>query len=222
MGTARASSYGKVFKGHSVPYGALANVDPEVRSVFYYYGYKNDDDIPELPHVPVEVSEVPLPEDVVALREMAQVVKTMLDDLTPKEARVLRMRFGIETHTDMTLEEVGNALGVTRERVRQIEAKAMRKMKHPNRSDALRQFLQPGDIQTTVDKERERQKRHKWIREEATKFMEVQAARVAKLKTVARIPEDRSWIDHLKRTNPELYESLQTHVSSYVQRLFNN
>ena len=69
------------------------------------------------------------------------VVKEILDSLTPREAKVLRMRFGIEMNTDHTLEEVGKQFDVTRERIRQIEAKALRKLRHPSRSDQLRSFL---------------------------------------------------------------------------------
>ncbi len=69
------------------------------------------------------------------------VVKDILDSLTAREAKVLRMRFGIEMSTDHTLEEVGKQFDVTRERIRQIEAKAIRKLKHPTRSDKLRTYL---------------------------------------------------------------------------------
>ncbi|OYD54101.1 RNA polymerase sigma factor RpoD [Thauera propionica] len=65
----------------------------------------------------------------------------VLDSLTPREAKVLRMRFGIEMNTDHTLEEVGKQFDVTRERIRQIEAKALRKLRHPSRSEKLRSFL---------------------------------------------------------------------------------
>ena len=65
----------------------------------------------------------------------------MLSQLTPREAKVLRMRFGIDLSTDHTLEEVGKQFDVTRERIRQIEAKALRKLKHPSRSRKLRSFL---------------------------------------------------------------------------------
>lgn len=65
-----------------------------------------------------------------------------MDGLTPREAKVLRMRFGIEMSTDHTLEEVGKQFDVTRERIRQIEAKALRKLKHPSRSDKLRSFIE--------------------------------------------------------------------------------
>jgi RNA polymerase primary sigma factor len=70
------------------------------------------------------------------------VTQEILDSLTPREAKVLRMRFGIEMNTDHTLEEVGKQFDVTRERIRQIEAKALRKLRHPSRSERLRSFLE--------------------------------------------------------------------------------
>ena len=83
-------------------------------------------------------------------RNIHEIVRDMLDSLTPNEARILRMRFGIELSTDHTLEEVGQVFGVTRERIRQIEAKAIRKLKHPSRSDKLRASMGIGheSIQT--------------------------------------------------------------------------
>ncbi|MDE0856818.1 MAG: sigma-70 family RNA polymerase sigma factor, partial [Nevskia sp.] len=65
----------------------------------------------------------------------------ILASLTPREAKVLRMRFGIDMNTDHTLEEVGKQFDVTRERIRQIEAKALRKLRHPSRANYLRSFL---------------------------------------------------------------------------------
>ncbi|HZH56431.1 MAG TPA: RNA polymerase sigma factor RpoD [Burkholderiaceae bacterium] len=73
---------------------------------------------------------------------MRDVVKEVLDSLTPREAKVLRMRFGIEMSTDQTLEEVGKQFDVTRKRIRQIEAKALRKLRHPSRADKLKSFLE--------------------------------------------------------------------------------
>ena len=72
---------------------------------------------------------------------LRDVVKDILDSLTPREAKVLRMRFGIEMQSDHTLEEVGKQFDVTRERIRQIEAKALRKLRHPSRANYLRSFL---------------------------------------------------------------------------------
>ncbi|RRD42907.1 RNA polymerase sigma factor RpoD [Comamonadaceae bacterium OH3737_COT-264] len=81
------------------------------------------------------------PVDAAMQAGLRDVVKDILDSLTPREAKVLRMRFGIEMTSDHTLEEVGKQFDVTRERIRQIEAKALRKLKHPSRSDKLRSFL---------------------------------------------------------------------------------
>ncbi len=81
------------------------------------------------------------PVDAAMQAGLHDVVKEILDSLTPREAKVLRMRFGIDIANDHTLEEVGKQFDVTRERIRQIEAKALRKLKHPSRSDKLRSFL---------------------------------------------------------------------------------
>ena len=81
------------------------------------------------------------PSDAAVNSSLRDVCKDILDTLTPREAKVLRMRFGIEMNTDHTLEEVGKQFDVTRERIRQIEAKAIRKLKHPSRSDKLRTYL---------------------------------------------------------------------------------
>ncbi|MDR3299277.1 MAG: RNA polymerase sigma factor RpoD [Candidatus Accumulibacter sp.] len=81
------------------------------------------------------------PTDAALFSSLRLITKDVLDTLTPREAKVLRMRFGIEMNTDHTLEEVGKQFDVTRERIRQIEAKALRKLRHPSRSDRLRSFL---------------------------------------------------------------------------------
>ena len=84
------------------------------------------------------------PTDAALYSSLRFITKDVLDTLTPREAKVLRMRFGIEMNTDHTLEEVGKQFDVTRERIRQIEAKALRKLRHPSRSDKLRSFLDTG------------------------------------------------------------------------------
>ncbi len=81
------------------------------------------------------------PADAAVYTSLRDATKEVLDTLTPREAKVLRMRFGIEMNTDHTLEEVGKQFDVTRERIRQIEAKALRKLRHPSRSERLRSFL---------------------------------------------------------------------------------
>ena len=74
-------------------------------------------------------------------QELKEVMSTVLSSLTPREERVLRLRFGLNLNKDYTLEEVGKIINVNRERVRQIEAKALRKLKHPSRSNILKDFL---------------------------------------------------------------------------------
>jgi len=90
----------------------------------------------------IEDSHTLAPAEAALHDSMRDVVKDVLDSLTPREAKVLRMRFGVEMSTDHTLEEVGKQFDVTRERIRQIEAKALRKMRHPSRSDKLKTFLE--------------------------------------------------------------------------------
>ncbi|MGN6455957.1 MAG: RNA polymerase sigma factor RpoD [Achromobacter mucicolens] len=90
----------------------------------------------------IEDTSTLAPSDAALHGSMRDVVKEVLDSLTPREAKVLRMRFGIEMSTDQTLEEVGKQFDVTRERIRQIEAKALRKLRHPSRADKLKSFLE--------------------------------------------------------------------------------
>jgi len=89
----------------------------------------------------IEDSSTTAPVDAAVYASLRHATKDVLDTLTPREAKVLRMRFGIEMNTDHTLEEVGKQFDVTRERIRQIEAKALRKLRHPSRSERLRSFL---------------------------------------------------------------------------------
>ena len=89
----------------------------------------------------IEDSNHTAPIDVAMQAGPRDVLKHILDGLNPREAKVLRMRFGIEMSTDHTLEEVGKQFDVTCERIRRIEAKAIRKLKHPGRSDRLTTYL---------------------------------------------------------------------------------
>jgi RNA polymerase primary sigma factor len=90
----------------------------------------------------IEDASTVAPVDAAVNASLRDVCKDVLDTLTPREAKVLRMRFGIEMNTDHTLEEVGKQFDVTRERIRQIEARALRKLRHPSRSEKLRSFLE--------------------------------------------------------------------------------
>ncbi|MDS9990507.1 RNA polymerase sigma factor RpoD [Xylella fastidiosa] len=89
----------------------------------------------------IEDPNVESPVDTTTNVNLSETVREVLAGLTPREAKVLRMRFGIDMNTDYTLEEVGKQFDVTRERIRQIEAKALRKLRHPSRSEQLRSFL---------------------------------------------------------------------------------
>ncbi len=89
----------------------------------------------------IEDTNVMLPADTATNAGLSESTREILSSLTPREAKVLRMRFGIDMNTDHTLEEVGKQFDVTRERIRQIEAKALRKLRHPSRSEQLRSFI---------------------------------------------------------------------------------
>ncbi|MCL4720389.1 MAG: RNA polymerase sigma factor RpoD [Gammaproteobacteria bacterium] len=89
----------------------------------------------------IEDTTVSSPIEAATMESLKETTHNVLAGLTPREAKVLRMRFGIDMNTDHTLEEVGKQFDVTRERIRQIEAKALRKLRHPSRSDQLRSFL---------------------------------------------------------------------------------
>ncbi|ACI91299.1 RNA polymerase sigma factor RpoD [Afipia carboxidovorans OM5] len=84
--------------------------------------------------------------DLVALQQLRTMVARVLATLVPREERIIRMRFGLDGSGEQTLEAIGNVFGVTRERIRQIEAKALRKLKHPSRSRALRTFLESDSL----------------------------------------------------------------------------
>jgi len=103
-----------------------------------------DDDDSHLGDFIEDVNNI-APADAAMYSSLREATKDVLESLTPREAKVLRMRFGIDMNTDHTLEEVGKQFDVTRERIRQIEAKALRKLRHPTRSDKLKSFLDSED-----------------------------------------------------------------------------
>ncbi len=89
----------------------------------------------------IEDQNAESPADSATTEALGEATHEILASLTPREAKVLRMRFGIDMNTDHTLEEVGKQFDVTRERIRQIEAKALRKLRHPSRATYLKSFL---------------------------------------------------------------------------------
>jgi RNA polymerase primary sigma factor len=90
----------------------------------------------------IEDQDVMAPSDAAAHELLKEQIEDVLDTLTDREENVLRLRFGLDDGRTRTLEEVGKVFGVTRERIRQIEAKALRKLRHPSRSKRLRDFLE--------------------------------------------------------------------------------
>ena len=142
--------YGKINKGHTIPYGTLANASRELRSAYYTYGYLRDEDMPELPCVPLE-GECVDPIEEVHKKDVVRLIEEVLDDVTPRQRKVLCLRFGIGMTQEYTLEEIGTVFNVTRECIRQIEAKAIRHIKHPYRSDKLRELV--GYYVTTAQKQ---------------------------------------------------------------------
>ena len=90
----------------------------------------------------LEDTQTVAPAEAVQNMSLSETVRQVLDSLSPREAKVLRMRFGIEMQSDHTLEEVGKQFDVTRERIRQIETKALRKLRHPSRADKLKSFVE--------------------------------------------------------------------------------
>ena len=121
-------------------FGALAAMSPGDLAIIVDRARSGDDPAIEAT-VRGILARVRSEGDAALFASLREVTKEVLDSLTPREAKVLRMRFGIEMNTDHTLEEVGKQFDVTRERIRQIEAKALRKLRHPTRSEKLRSFL---------------------------------------------------------------------------------
>lgn len=221
-----ARPYGKINKGTSIPYGTMVGASEELRQAYYYHGYKEDSMLPEFPCLPYEEEPTIDPDEELCKAQLAEHVKEMLDTLTPRESKVLRMRFGIELDADHTLEEVGKALYVTKERIRQIEAKALRKMKRPERSEILRQIWMPEDYyQTTEEKRLEIlsiQKKWREAKEqrEKEKDNELQAqafirgdsltAKKRKLWWELRPAlQDAPWVENLKTEKPDMYQELK-------------
>lgn len=227
-------NYGKVSKGHRIPYGTLVGVDPEIRLAYYSYGYKEDSMLPEMPCPPVDAEYVD-PEEELFKKEMVGVVQEALETLSPRAIKVLCLRFGIGITQDYTLEEVGRTFEVTRERIRQIEAKALRDLKHPQRSEKLRQLI--GWYESTAEKEAEAKKiRAQWhrarenarLRDEAEKKAKIARKQQGQLREqeleriykedlrlrekweeIKPMVSDADWITHLKTANPEMYAELK-------------
>ena len=211
MATAKKSKrYGRVKKGDRIPYGTMANASPELRKAYYYHGYMHDEDMPPLPCPPPDLDEPYIcPEEELLKKEIAAVVNDTLDGLVPRHAKMLRLRFGFDGGYDLTLEEVGYAFHVGKERVRQIEANAMRKLKHPQRKlyDLLWPDCQEDEIIRGTN-----------ARRKAMEDAERQYQARKKYSDAAYLKTDTSWLDYVKRKDPELYAQVQEHIQSILVR----
>ena len=126
----------RAVRGRTIPYGTLVGASAELKQAYYAHGYLHDEDMPELPCVPLE-GECVDPGEELSKKEMVGVVQEVLNDVPAKERKVVCLRFGIGLTQEYTLDEIGLVFGVSRERIRQIEAKALRLIKHPSRYDKL-------------------------------------------------------------------------------------
>jgi len=214
--------YGKINRGTTIPYGTLAGASQELIKVYYYHGYKEDSMLPESPCLPYEEGTYSDSEDEIYKRELAEHIRDMLDTLTPREAKVLRMRFGVELPCDYTFEEIGKKFDLSKERIRQIEAKALRKMKHPARSEILRQIWMPEAYYETTEEKK------KQLRSIQKKWQEAKEKREKEEQTKAFIAgaflppkkyklwnelrpalQDAPWIANLKIEKPDMYQELK-------------
>jgi hypothetical protein len=197
----------------------MSEEDSVVRHAYYYYGYRRDEDMPPLPHIEPD-DQVVDPEEELAKKEEQAFIKDLLDGLPTREAKVLRMRDGIELDRDRSFEEVGTVYEVSRERIRQIEAQAIRKLKHPDRK--LREVLDPENFarQNFRDQERLRKRMFEiemvhqgwmWMQRQLNKGV---------------IPIKREgvtfWIEHIRETDLTLYNYFYAKVSERINDIFAN
>jgi len=228
--------HGRINRGTSIPYGTMVGTSKELRETYYYHGYKEDWMMPELPCLPTDDRKYVDPVEELHKKEMVRVVEEILDTLTPRAKKILCMRFGIGLTQDYSLEEVGTRFDVTRERIRQIEAKALRHMKHPYRSDKLRELI--GYYQTTAEKKVEEESaKTRWEKERAEAEEQRKARAQAKIdrdhaifKQRREVEEriykadrelrkkwdelkpmvsDVEWVEHLRTANPDMYQELK-------------
>jgi len=203
--------------GHSIEYGTLAGASGALKQAYYYHGYRHDEDLPELPVLEPD-DEIQDPEEQYCKKELGEKLRELLDTLTPRESKILKMRFGIDCLFDHTLEEVAVRFDVTRERIRQIESKALRKMKHPDRRDELMQCLEP-----LTKKERDERLVSKMYAAKSLSKSLVQVRREqAKTNREAQVFVTKypNWVEHLKQTKPDLFYRIKAHAHLVNKNFF--
>jgi hypothetical protein len=215
------SRRGKVLKGKTLPYGTftMSEEDSVVRHAYYYYGYRRDEDMPPLPHIEPD-DQVVDPEEELAKKEEQAFIKDLLDGLPTREAKVLRMRYGIELDRDRSFEEVGTVYEVSRERIRQIELQAIRKLKHPDRN--LREVIYPEDS-FYRRKQSEARLRERMFEIEMTQMGWAWYQRhLDKRISFIKHPKADSWIEHIRLTDPNLHRRIENEVNRYLDAVFAN
>lgn len=230
--------HGRINRGTNIPYGTLANASYELHKAYYYHGYKEDWMMPELPCPPYEDRECHSPEEELFKKELVERVEEVLDTLTPRAKKVVCLRYGIGLTHDYTLEEIGTRFDVTRERIRQIEMKAVRDLKHPARSFKLKAMLgqhlssdkragkeleaQAAQVQWAKERNAAKQRdearaRFKVDEKLREKLREQELERVykedlrlrEKWDEIKPMVSDVDWVAHLKTANPEMYAELK-------------
>lgn len=215
------SRRGRVLKGKELPYGTLT-MSPEdafIRQVYYYYGYRKDEDMPAMPHIEPD-EQVVDPEEEVWKEELHQAIEETLDTLPPRLAKILRMRFGIGIDRDMTLEEISDVFGVGRERIRQLEAHALRKLRHPARG--LREVAFPEDAQRRRIEDQAKL-REDMFRIEMTQMGWAWYQRQLNEGVNPHMHyKTSSWIEHIRLTDPKLHRLIANEVNRYLNDIFTN
>ena len=204
---------GQICDGHEVPYGTFTQADSELRHAYYYYGYRRDEDMPALPCF-LELAEEVCPEEELFKKEMAQLLDEALQNLNPRYAKVLRMRFGVGMNTDYTLEEVGHAFGVTQERIRQMQLKGMRSLEHPDKG--LQYLARPQEYKISLKLRLEKERLHREWKEEKRKedryrfaAMHMPAKKKELWEELKPALKDAEWMRSLKYNKPDMYQELK-------------
>lgn len=209
---------GRVLKGHEIPYGTFTGdeKDREIKHVYYNYGYRRDEDMPPLPCLELDEQVVDSEEEVARKEELVYLEK-LLDGLTHVERKVICMRFGIGVSADYTLEEVGQVFELSRERIRQLEARALRKLKHPKLK--LWAILHPEDIPAGYPRDqsklRERMLRIEMIHQG---FMWM-TRQLDKGIILTKRDTATFWIDHIFETDQPLYWHFHAEVNKRLDHI---
>jgi predicted DNA-binding protein YlxM (UPF0122 family) len=197
----------------------MSERDSVIRQAYYYYGYRHDEDMPSLPCTEPD-EQVVDPEEELWEKEKQAYIKDLLDGLNPRLAKILRMRYGIEMDRDMSLDEIGDVFAVSRERIRQLENKALRLLKHPDRN--LREVIYP---ENSFHRRKQSEAR---LRE---RMFEIEMAQMGwawyqrhldERISFIKHPKANSWIEHIKLTDPNLHRRMEHEVNRYLNDLFTN